>query len=100
MNAMYMPGFTAVASLYNGRVRYQSTTAATFYGGIVQPAGSELFDPHRRINSYYAGPLFDPNRQIPCIMQVCAFWSSDNPSHCEGWVWLVGSVNPVTGRCE
>ena len=38
MNTMHMPGFTAEASLYNGNVRYRSTTGAAFYGGIVQPA--------------------------------------------------------------
>ena len=44
---MNMPGFTAEASLYNGNVRYQSTTEATRYGGLVQPAQvfSDVFNP-------------------------------------------------------
>ena len=40
---MNMPGFTAEASLFNGDVRYQATTAATVYGGSVQPAISDVY---------------------------------------------------------
>lgn len=35
---MNIPGFTAEASLYNGKVCYQTATKAGCYGGIVQPA--------------------------------------------------------------
>ena len=41
---MNMPGFTAEASLFNGDARYQATTAATVYGGLVQPAISSISD--------------------------------------------------------
>jgi hypothetical protein len=37
-----MPGFTAEASLSNVSGRYQATTEAVFYGGIVQPALSDV----------------------------------------------------------
>jgi hypothetical protein len=40
---MNIPGFTAEASLYNGNVRYQSTTEATVYGGLVQPASDLIY---------------------------------------------------------
>jgi hypothetical protein len=40
---MNMPGFTAEASLFNGDVHYQATTAATVYGGFVQPAFSDVY---------------------------------------------------------
>ncbi len=46
---MNIPGFTAEASLYNGNARYQATAEANFYGGIVQPAQSDVFDPDRPI---------------------------------------------------
>jgi hypothetical protein len=42
---MNMPGFTAEASLFNRDIHYQATTAATVYGGIVQPASSDIFIP-------------------------------------------------------
>ena len=46
---MNMPGFTAETSLYNGNVPYQTTTEATVYGGLVQPAQSDVFHPDRPI---------------------------------------------------
>jgi hypothetical protein len=42
---MNIPGFTAEASLFHGDVRYQSTAEANIYRGIVQPAGSSVFNP-------------------------------------------------------
>jgi hypothetical protein len=35
---MKMPGFTAEASLFNGDMRYQTTTVAAVYGEFIQPA--------------------------------------------------------------
>ena len=50
MNTINMPGFTAESSLYNSNVHYQSASEATFYGGVVQPAG-DMFDPNREVPS-------------------------------------------------
>jgi len=50
---MNMPGFTAEASLFNGDMHYQATTAATVYGGFVQPA---LF--RHRFDEVYTGGIF------------------------------------------
>jgi hypothetical protein len=48
---MNMPGFTAEASLYDVSTRYRATAEASFYGGPVQPAGSEVFFPNPSILS-------------------------------------------------
>ena len=69
MNTMHMPGFTAEASLYNGNVRYQSITRATFYGGIVQPAG-----PFSDVVSDTGGSSFPhifPPGWGNCLKRVC-----------------------------
>jgi hypothetical protein len=39
---MNIPEFSAEASLYNENVLYQATAVATFYGGLVQPALSDV----------------------------------------------------------
>jgi hypothetical protein len=44
---MNTPGFTAETSLLNSDMRYQATTVATIYGGVVQPALSDVFNPSR-----------------------------------------------------
>lgn len=82
---MNVPGFTAEASLYNVSARYRATAEASSYGGLVQPAGS---------------PVFDPDRPIWCLRYVCAFWDPNEPWHCWGWVRIVGVRNPVTGHCD
>lgn len=46
---MNMPGFTAEASLLNSDVHYQATTVATVYGGLVQPAISDVFTPRQPV---------------------------------------------------
>ena len=69
MNTINMPGFTAEASLYNGIVRYQSTTMAAFYGGIVQPAG-----PFSDVVSDPSGSSFPhifPRGWGNCLKRVC-----------------------------
>jgi hypothetical protein len=72
---MNIPGFTAEASLFNGDMRYQSTTEATVYGGIVQPAGD----------------VFDPNRPIYCLKLKCVHLANRNPI-----CWqAIGIWNPV-----
>ena len=78
---MNMPGFTAAASLYNAGTRYQATAEARFYGGIVQPAASDVYHP---------GPVW-------CLKRECAFWDPLEPWHCRAWVRSVGVW--VGGRC-
>ena len=84
---MNMPGFTAETSLYNGNVRYQATTEAIVYGGLVQPAGpfgsfSDVIFRDRRIYclKWKCGQL--PGRDKPFCSQVLGIW------------------NPVTHSCE
>jgi hypothetical protein len=62
---MNIPGFTAEASLYNGNARYQATTEATVYGGIVQPAQGDVFYPDRPVFSII------PFRWGNCLKRVC-----------------------------
>jgi hypothetical protein len=44
---MNIPGFTAEASLLNSDMHYQATTAATVYGGLVQPAIFDVSTPRQ-----------------------------------------------------
>jgi hypothetical protein len=60
---MNMPGFTAVASLFNVSANYQTTAEATVYGGIVRPAG-DVFLPDR------PPPSITPVRWN-CLKRVC-----------------------------
>jgi hypothetical protein len=62
---MNMPGFTAETSLLNSDMRYQATTVATIYGGVVQPALSDVFNPHDY--SLYQFGRFN------CLKRVCSF---------------------------
>jgi hypothetical protein len=57
---MNIPGFTAEASLYNVSARYRATAEASFYGGIVQPAGSDVFDPGGSSVPFLSTQLFSP----------------------------------------
>jgi hypothetical protein len=47
MKIMHMPGFTAEASLFNVKGRYQSTSKTPSYGQIVQPAADMFIDVNR-----------------------------------------------------
>jgi len=98
MNPMHMPGFTAEASLYNGNVCYQSTTRATFYGGIVQPAASDVFHPERPA-PFLSTQLFYPDRPIRCLKWECLLWNPNDPLHCYpgAWVRRIGVL--VGGIC-
>lgn len=88
---MNIPGFTAEASLYNSNVPYQSTTEATVYGGIVQPAGpfSDVFDPNRPVPG-----IFHPGWGN-CLKYVCSF-----PEYYPGFPvrecrWVVAICQPI-----
>ena len=96
---MKIPGFTAKASLYRSDARYQCAATVGFYDSSVHPAQSDVIgmrDPYRVTpdRSRYVP------RSFPCILWTCAFWSPDNPSHCNKWIRSIGSVNPLTGNCE
>ncbi len=70
---MSLPGFSAEASLYNGKLRYQSATESSCYGGIVQPALT----------------LYDVIHQGPKVLSYCwelhCFQESHVGSYC---VWI------------
>jgi hypothetical protein len=57
---MNMPGFTAEASLFNGDIHYQATTAATVYGGLVQPAISDVYTLHNFCHLEYGCQIYHP----------------------------------------
>jgi hypothetical protein len=75
---MNVPGFTAEASLYKMKERYQATAEATVYGGIVQPAFSDVFDLDRPIFCFktvfvnFAPPGYPP-KLVP--RRVLGFWN-------------------------
>ena len=77
---MNMPGFTAEASLFNGDMHYQATTAATVYGGIVQPAGSDVFNPDEPVLG-----IFHPGWGN-CLKRVCV-WRFQGV--CVQYQWVV-----------
>jgi hypothetical protein len=93
---MNMPGFTAAASLYNDGGRYQATAEARFYGGIVQPAASEVFHPDQPV-PFLSTQLFYPGRPVWCLRWECAFWDPQEPWRCRAWVRELGVL--VGGRC-
>lgn len=65
---MNMPGFTAEASLFNGDMHYQATTATTVHGGVVRPAlfGGRVSDiyvpqtPYLLCHLEYRCQIYDP----------------------------------------
>lgn len=77
---MNIPGFTAERSLFNSGVRYQATTGASFYGGAVQPAQSDVFHPDHPVFCLKTRFIIGPNGVIRRIREI-GFW------------------NPVTRRC-
>ena len=86
---MNMPGFTAEASLFNGDVRYQATTAATVYGEFVQPA---LF--RHRFDEVYTGGIF-----FSCFKTQCEVLDPTFPDRVFCYT-VPGVYNPVTNMCE
>ena len=76
---MNIPGFSAEASLFNVNTRYQATTEASFYGGIIQPASDfprvwnqTCFDRCGDLSDCWGLPLV---RQIECQNAVLTcFW--------------------------
>jgi hypothetical protein len=78
---MNVPGFTAEAALLNGNGHYQANREATVSGGTVQPAGMFFF----------------PNHPVFCLKFICV--PDPVTLNCI-WHTTVGTVNPVTRRCE
>lgn len=85
---MNMPGFTAEASLFNGDIHYQATTAATVYSGFVQPALFRL-----RFDEIYTGGIFlaEPD----CFKTQCIFLPSGDVCF-----KIPGFYNFFTHMCE
>ena len=65
-----IPGYTAEASLFNVSTRYQATSEATVYGGIVQPA-SDVFYPDRPVPGLSSSHVFYPDLPIYCLKLEC-----------------------------
>jgi len=76
------PGFTAEAALSNRHGRFQATATAAVLGGALRPAAS---------------PFYFPNHPIYCLKIRCVPDSVTLQCH---WVTLVGTVNPITHKCE
>jgi hypothetical protein len=81
---MNMPGFRAEAALYEGNVHYQAIAESGFYGGIVQPALSDVFHP---------GPVF-------CLKLHCVDIAPPGFSPHLVCRRVLGFWNPVTNSCE
>ena len=82
MTTMHMPGFTAEASLFNGKERYPSASKMPSHGGYVQAASD----------------VFHPNRPIWCVSAMrCRFDRFGQPrcSNTGFGIW-----NHMTGRCD
>jgi hypothetical protein len=78
---MNTPGFTADAALSHGRRHYQANVVAAVYGGTAQPASQ----------------LFLPNHLLRCLKFRC----NPDPITLEcNWSTTIGTVNPLTGRCQ
>ena len=97
---MNIPGFTAEASLYNGNTRYRAAAEDSFYGGLVQPAGSGvLSDPYGSSVPFLSTQLFFPDHPVWCLTWKCAKTYPDSLL-CRDWRPTVGVLNPVTGHCD
>ena len=92
---MNMPGFTAEASLYNVNERYQATAQATVYGGLVQPAQSDVYIPRDP-------PRVTPDRSVYPPRSLFCLTTIWYPGANGGWTphRVLGFWNPITGRCE
>jgi len=78
---MNTPGFTADAALSQGRRHYQANVVAAVHGGTAQPAGQFFF----------------PNHPLHCLKFIC----NPDPITLEcNWRTTIGTVNPLTGRCQ
>jgi hypothetical protein len=88
-----IPGYTAEASLFNVSTRYQATAQASAYGGIVQPAQSDVFYPHRPV-PFLSSSI--PTRPLYCLKYNCVDLPNRGP-----FCWRVlGIWNPRTASCE
>ena len=82
MKIMRMPGFTAEESLFNGRVRYRSTSKTPSHGGVAQAASD----------------LFDLNRRIPCLTALHCGLDHFGRPRC--WNTGFGFWNRTTHKCD
>ena len=92
---MNMPGFTAEASLYNVNERYQATAQATVYGGLVQPAQSDMYIPHDPLRVTPDRSVYHP-RSLFCLKTQIII----GPNGGKTPLTVLGFWNPITGRCE
>jgi hypothetical protein len=94
---MNMPGFTAETSLFNSDMHYQATiTAATVYGGFVQPAIFDVTNPAMSGLSSLFSRVFDP--VYPSICFNCV--NIAPPGFPPREVCSVGIRNRITQSCE
>ena len=83
-----MPGFTAEASLSNVSGQYRATSETVSYGGIVQPALSDVFHLGDETRHVYHPYLFN------CLKWECVKWrlfkDPDGPWYrgCVGHAWV------------
>ena len=112
---MNMPGFTAEASLFNGDIHYQTTTTATVYGGLVQPAISDLYILrnfcHLEYRCYFYHPVFGclfggweyvcqqvvmeyshQFHRFNCLKRVCSFGGVDDSGVPVYECWWVSAI--------
>ena len=80
---MNIPGFTAETSLHKGKMRYETTSEATIYGGLVQPASpfSDSIDLDRE------WPYLSRYLRWNCLKRVCIPRVVRGLRYCE-WRWV------------
>jgi hypothetical protein len=97
---MNMPRFTAEASLYNVSARYRATAKAAVYGGLVQPAGSDVLSDPSGSLPVLSTELFHPDWPVWCFKRVCKdIAPAGQRPNLLCWQ-TIGIWNPVTARCE
>lgn len=92
MNALNMPGFTAVASLYNGHL-YRASTEAASDDGLVKPAMlSDEIDLDQDLPFLTSRLVTHGN----CRKPVCIHTHEYYPGVpvCDQWIWIWGSCWP------
>lgn len=94
---MKVPGFTAEESLSKGNAFYTSAGEPAPDNAAVRLAQSDVLNPGSPPTLFNTGSVFHPGHPVYCLKFKCIPDPVTLECH---WVTSVGTVNPMTGRCQ